>query len=172
MELYRLESVKKTCIFAFNKKEKIMTDYEYILGKCRKYHFTKWDEDELKKCQEVLPNLTREELVSIYRSRLLSGKDPLKQIAFKVLFADKVGKREERIKNMDIDDLTKEFKDKNSGNRALIRKELRDRYKAGRDKQMITMAFQQSTKGDQLWITSQIRQERYGYRYNKYSYNK
>ena len=162
----------QVCIFAFNSKEKIMTDYEYIMGKCREYHFTKWNEDELRRCQEVLPNLTREELVSIYRSRLLSGKDPLKQTAFKVLFADKVGKREERIKNMDIDDLTKEFKDKNSGNRALIRKELRDRYKAGRDKQMIIMAFQQSTKGDQHWITSQIRQERYGYRYNKYSYNK
>ena len=149
-----------------------MTDYEYIMGKCRKFHFTKWNEDELKKCQEVLPNLTREELVSIYRSRLLSEKDPLKQTAFKVLFADKVGKREERIKNMDTEALVREFKDKNNGNRALIRKELRDRYKTGRDKQMIIMAFQQSTKGDQHWITSQIRQERYGYRYNKYSYNK
>ena len=96
----------------------------------------------------------------------------MKQTAFKVLFADKVGKREERIKNMDTEALVREFKDKNSGNRALIRKELRDRYKTGRDKQMITMVFQRSTKGDQQWIASQIRQERYGYRYNKCSYNK
>ena len=137
-----------------------MTDYEYILGKCRKYHFTKWNEDDLKRCQELLPNLTREEMVNIYRSRFLSEKDPLKQTAFKVLFADKVGKREERIKNMDTEALVREFKDKNSGNRALIRKELRDRYKTGRDKQMIIMAFQQSTNTISIHIINNVKNYR------------
>ena len=82
-----------------------MTDYEYILAQCRKYHFTKWDENELRECQSVLPNLTREELVSVYRSRLLDERHPLKKTAFKVLFADEVGKREERIKNLETDAL-------------------------------------------------------------------
>ena len=27
-----------------------MTDYEYILAQCRKYHFTVWDEKELREC--------------------------------------------------------------------------------------------------------------------------
>ena len=75
----------------------------------------------------MLPNLTREQLINIYRNRLLDEKHPLKQTAFKVLFANKVGKREERIKNLDIDALIEEFKDKKSGNVALIRKELRER---------------------------------------------
>ena len=77
-----------------------MTDYEFIMAQCQKFHYTKWDENVLRECQEVLPNLTREQLVSLYRSRLLDEKHPLRQTVFKVLFADKVGKREERIKNL------------------------------------------------------------------------
>ena len=139
-----------------------MTDYEYILAQCRKYHFTQWDENVLRECQSILPNLTREELVSVYRSRLLHDRHPLKQTAFKVLFADKVGKREERIKALDIDALIEEFKDKKSGNVALIRKELRERYKAGKDRQKIAGIFNVSTKIDQQWVKSQVRKERYG----------
>ena len=141
-----------------------MTDYEYILAQCRKYHFTKWDENELRECQSILPNLTREELVSVYRSRLLDERHPLKQTAFKVLFADKVGKREERIKNLDTDALIEEFKDKKSGNVALIRKEMRERYKAnkGFDRSKIASAFNASSKGDQQWVKSQVRKEQYG----------
>ena len=110
----------------------------------------------------MLPNLTREQLINVYRNRLLDEKHPLKQTAFKVLFANKVGKREERIKNLDIDALIEEFKDKKSGNVALIRKELRERYKAGKDKQKIAAIFNVSTKSDQQWVKSQIRKERYG----------
>ena len=139
-----------------------MTDYEFILKQCRKFHFTKWDENDLRRCQEVLPNLTREQLINVCRNRLLDEKHPLKQTAFKVMFADKVGKREERIKNLDIDALIEEFKDKKSGNVALIRKELRERYKAGKDKQKIAAIFNVSTKSDQQWVKSQIRKERYG----------
>ena len=139
-----------------------MTDYEYIMAQCRKFHFTKWDENVLSDCQSLLPNLTREELLSVYRSRFLDEKHPLKQTVFKVLFADKVGKREERIKNMPTDQLIEEFKDKKSGNVALIRKELRERYKANRDRVMIEIAFNASTKSDQQWVKSQIRKERYG----------
>ena len=139
-----------------------MTDYEYIMTQCRKYHFTLWDENVLRKCQSIMPNLTRDELVSVYRSRLLGDKHPLKQTAFKVLFADKVGKREERIKALDIDALIEEFKDKKSGNVALIRKEMRERYKAGKDKQKIAGIFNVSTKSDQQWVKSQVRKERYG----------
>ena len=139
-----------------------MTDYEYIMAQCRKFHFTKWEENVLSDCQSLLPNLTREELLSVYRSRFLDEKHPLKQTVFKVLFADRVGKREERIKNMPTDQLIEEFKDKKSGNIALIRKELRERYKDNRDRVMIEIAFNASTKSDQQWVKSQIRKERYG----------
>lgn len=139
-----------------------MTDYEYIIQQVKKFHFTKWDENVLRECQSLLPNLTREELFSIYRSRLLDEKHPLKQTVVKVLFADKVGKREERIRNLPIDELIEEFKDKKSGNVALIRKELRERYKAGKDRQRIAGLFNVSTKSDQQWVKSQVRKEQYG----------
>ncbi len=139
-----------------------MTDYKYIMGQCKKFHFTTWDEDALRECQSIMPNLTRDELVRVYRSRLLGEKHPLKQTAFKVLFAEKVGKREERIKTEDTDALIQEFLDKKGGNVALARKELRERYKAGKDKQKIAGVFNVSTKSDQQWVKSQIRKERYG----------
>lgn len=149
-----------------------MTDYESIMAQSRKFHFTQWDENVLRECQSIMPNLTREELVKVYRSRLLDERHPLKKTAFNVLFADKVGKREERIKALDIDALIEEFKDKKSGNVALIRKELRERYKVGKDKQKIAGIFNVSTKSDQQWVKSQIRKERYGDPNKNYQWKK
>lgn len=149
-----------------------MTDYEYIMAQSRKFHFTQWDENVLRECQSIMPNLTREELVKVYRSRLLDERHPLKKTAFNVLFADKVGKREEHIKALDIDALIEEFKDKKSGNVALIRKELRERYKVGKDKQKIAGIFNVSTKSDQQWVKSQIRKERYGEPNKNYQWKK
>lgn len=138
----------------------IMTDYEYIIQQAKKAHFSGWDESELRSCQEVLPNLTREELVKLYRSKWVDEK--LRKSVFKVLFADKVGKREERIKTEDTEKLILEFQDKKGGNVSLARKELRERYKAGKDKMMIAQVFNQSTKSDQQWVKWQVRKERYG----------
>lgn len=147
-----------------------MTDYEYIYQQAKKAHYKGWDDEGLRLCQEVFPNLTREELVKLYRSKWVDDK--LKKTVFKVLFADKVGKREERIKALDIDALIEEFKDKNSGNVALIRKELRERYKAGKDKQKIAGIFNVSIKSDQQWVKSQIRKERYGDSNKNYQWNR
>ena len=139
-----------------------MTEYEFIMSQCRKYHFTTWDVDVLEKCKALLKNLTREDLVRVYRSTLLVDRDPLKKEAFNVLFADKVGKREQRIKEMPTDRLIAEFRDKTSGNVSLARKELRERYKTGRDRELIMPAFNMGTKSDQQWLKWQIRNERYG----------
>ncbi len=139
-----------------------MTEYEFIMSQCRKYHFTTWDVDVLEKCKALLKNLTREDLVRVYRSTLLVDRDPLKKEAFNVLFADKIGKREQRIKEMPTDRLIVEFRDKTSGNVSLARKELRERYKTGRDRELIMPAFNMSTKSDQQWLKWQIRKERYG----------
>lgn len=139
-----------------------MTEYEFIMSQCRKYHFTTWDVDVLEKCKALLKKLTREDLVRVYRSRLLDDRDPLKKGAFNVLFADKVGKREKRIKEMPTDRLIVEFRDKTSGNVSLARKELRERYKDGKDRELIMSAFNMATKHDQQWLKWQIRKERYG----------
>ena len=110
-----------------------MTDYEYILQQARKFHFTKWTDEELRKCVDMLPKLSRQELTSLYYSRWVKEDKVFSESVFNTLFKDKVGKREERIKNMPTDELIAEFQDKKSGNVSLIRKEMRDRYKAGKD---------------------------------------
>ena len=93
-----------------------------------------------------------------------------KEAVFNIMFADKIGLREERIRNLDTDALIEEFKDKKSGNVSLIRKEMHDRYKENKDgdRAKITTALNASTKGDQAWVKSQIRKERYGGDSNSY----
>ena len=139
-----------------------MTDYEYIIQQVKKFHYSGWNDVELRKCVDMLPSLSRRELVALYRSRWMSDGKIIKQTIFNILFKDQVGKREERIKTEDTGALIKEFQDKKGGNVALARKELRERYKAGKDKQQIATIFNSSTKSDQQWVKSQIRKERYG----------
>lgn len=139
-----------------------MTDFEYILQQAKLFHYKGWEDGELRKCVDMLPHLSRQELVALYRSKWISDGKIIKQTIFNILFKDLVGKREERIKTEDTDALIQEFLDKKGGNVALARKELRDRYKAGKDKQKIAGVFNASTKADQQWVKSQIRKERYG----------
>jgi lysine/ornithine N-monooxygenase len=142
-----------------------MTDYKYIIKQARKFHYSKWTDEELRKCVDMLIGLERQELVSLYMSKWVSGEKILKEEIFKILYADKLGKREERIKEMELNDLIVEFQDKKSGNISLIRNELKHRYKEGHDeeKMIIGNAFKESrSKGDQQWIELQLRRELYG----------
>ena len=142
-----------------------MTDYEYIIKQARMFHYTKWSDEELRKCVDMLIGLERQELVSLYMNKWVSGEKILKEEIFKILYADKLGKREERIKEMDLKELIEEFQDKKSGNISLVRNELKHRYKEGldEDKMIIGKAFKESrSKGDQQWIELQLRRELYG----------
>ena len=145
-----------------------MRDFEYILQNAKLFHYKGWKDGELRKCVDMLPNLSRQELLALYRSKWVNDRSALKQSIFNVLYKEHVGKREERIKNLDIDTLIEEFKDKKSGNVALIRKEMHERYKANKDRQKIAEAFNNSTKSDQQWVKSQIRKEQYGESEHKY----
>jgi len=142
-----------------------MTDYEYIIKQARKFHYSKWTDEELRKCIDMLVGLDRQELVSLYMSRWIAEEKILKEELFKILYADKLGKREERIKEMELKELIEEFQDKKSGNVSLIRNELKHRYKEGLDEEKIIIAnaFKESrSKGDQQWIELQLRRELYG----------
>lgn len=149
-----------------------MTDYEYILQQAKLFHYKGWEDGELRKCVDMLPSLSRQELVALYRSRWISDEKNIKQTIFNILFKDQVGKREERIRTEDTDALIEEFLDKKGGNVALARKELRERYKAGKDKQKIATIFNSSTKSDQQWVKSQIRKEQYGDSDKNYQWKK
>ena len=142
-----------------------MTDYEYIIKQARKFHYSRWTDEELRKCLDMLVGLDRRELVSLYMSKWIAEEKVLKEEIFKILYADKLGKREERIKEMDLKELIEEFQDKKSGNISLVRNELKHRYKEGldEDKMIIGKAFKESrSKGDQQWIELQLRRELYG----------
>jgi len=39
-----------------------MADYEYILQQARKFHYSKWSDEELRKCVDKLVGLSRQEL--------------------------------------------------------------------------------------------------------------
>jgi len=149
-----------------------MTDYEYILQQAKLFHYKGWEETELRKCVNILQDLSRQELVALYRSKWISDGKIIKQTIFNILFKDQVGKREERIRTEDTDALIQEFQDKKGGNVALARKELRERYKAGKDKQKIATVFNSSTKSDQQWVKSQVRKEKYGDSNKNYQWKK
>ena len=74
-------------------------------------------------------------------------------------YVDKLGKREERIRALDTTALIEEFKDKHSGNVALIRQELQERYKSGRDRDAIALAFSNSIVSDQQWVKNQEKKQ-------------
>ena len=139
-----------------------MTDYEYILKQAKKSYYAKWDDEELRKCVDMLEHLSRQELVSLYNSRWVFNGTVLRQQIFNVLFKDQIGKREERVKNLETVDLIAEFQDKKGGNVALCREELKARYEAGRDVEMITEAFNASNKKDQQWVINQEKKAKDG----------
>lgn len=142
----------------------IMTDYKYILQQAKRAHYSGWDDTELRKCVDMLVGLTHEQLFSLYISKWLKGEKTLRNEVFRNMFLDKIGKREERIKSLSTDELIEEFQDKKSGNVSLIKTEMKYRYKenVGDDRMKITIAFKNSSKGDQMWIEHQERKELYG----------
>lgn len=138
------------------------------MAQCRRFRSLKWDETELQRCKEMLKALSREDLLRVYLSRLMVAS-PLKEAVFKLLFADKIGKREERIKTMPVEELIAEFQDKKGGNVALARKEMHERYKRnkGDERKKIRQALSAATKADQQWLKSQDKREEYERTYGR-----
>ena len=132
-----------------------MTDYEYIIKQLKKCHFTGWDDKVMRECIDKLPNLSRQELTSLTLSKWAKDYATFKEAIFNILFADKIGLREQRIKELDTDSLIAEFQDKTNGNVSLIRSELRNRYKENRDREKIAEAFNASNEKDQAWVKKQ-----------------
>ena len=79
-----------------------MTDFEYILKQARKFHYSKWTDEELRKCVDLLPNLSRQELTALTMSKWTREAKLLRESIFNILFKEQIGKREERIKKVEM----------------------------------------------------------------------
>lgn len=140
----------------------LMTDYEYIITQLKKCHFSGWDDKVMRDCIDRLPNLSRQELTALYLGKWVKEYAVFKEAIFNIMFADKIGLREECIRNLDTEALIAEFKDKKGGNVSLCREELKARYEAGRDVDLIAEAFNASNKKDQQWIIKQEKKSKDG----------
>jgi len=141
-----------------------MEELNYIIKQAKRFHYTNWDDSEFKKCIGMLQDLNRSELVSLYTSRWISYNKTLKEEVFKLLFSDKIGKLNDKIKEMDTEKLIEELLNKKGGMVSLARQELRRRYIENdqEDKTKIALAFAQSSDRDNNWLESQMRKELYG----------
>ncbi len=141
-----------------------MEELNYIIKQAKRFHYTNWDDSELKKCIGMLQDLNRSELVLLYTSRWISYNKTLKEEVFKLLFSDKIGKLNDKIKEMDTEKLIEELLNKKGGMVSLARQELRRRYIENdqEDKTKIALAFAQSSVRDNNWLESQMRKELYG----------
>ena len=141
-----------------------MGELNYIIKQAKRFHYTNWDDSEFKKCIGMLQDLNRSELVSLYTSRWISYNKTLKEKVFKLLFSDKIGKLNDKIKEMDTEKLIEELLNKKGGMVSLARQELRRRYIENdqEDKTKIALAFAQSSVRDNNWLESQMRKELYG----------
>jgi len=129
-----------------------MTDYEYIIKQCRKAHYSNWNDEELRKCVDMLPNLSRQELISLYRSKWLDQEKVLKDAIFHLLFDARIEERDKKIKAMNVDELIENLHDENGYGKFIVF-EMKERYESLEfdDKVKIIDTLAATTKANQNW---------------------
>lgn len=129
-----------------------MTEYKYIFQQVKKFHFSKWNDEELRKCVDILPNLTRQELISLYRSKWLDQEKILKDAIFHLLFDARIEERDKKIKAMNVDELIENLHDENGYGKFIVL-EMKERYDSldFDDKMKIIDTLSETTKANQNW---------------------
>ena len=129
-----------------------MTDYEYILEQVKKFHFSGWNDEELRKCVDMLPNLSRQELVSLYRNKWLDQEKILKDAIFHLLFDARIEERDRKIKAMSVDELIENLHDENGYGKFIVL-EMKDRFDSldDTDKMKIISTLSATTKANKSW---------------------
>ena len=97
-----------------------MTNFEYIFQQVKKYHFAGWDDEELRKCVDMLPSLSRQDLISLYRSKWLSEEKTLKETIFQLLFKERIEERDKEIKAMNVDQLIENLHQENGYGKFIV----------------------------------------------------
>ena len=129
-----------------------MTDYEYIFQQVKKFHFSGWDDEELRKCVDMLPTLSREQQLALYRSKWIGHEKALKEAIFNQLFKERIGERDRRIKAMSVDELIENLHDENGYGKFIVL-EMKERYDSldPDDKIKILDTLAKTTKANQNW---------------------
>lgn len=129
-----------------------MTDYEYIFQQVKKFHFSGWNDEELRKCVDMLPNLSRQELISLYRSKWVTQEKTLKDVIFNLLFKERIGERDRKIKAMSVDELLENLHDENGYGKYIVL-EMKERFDSldDNDKLKIIDTLSATTKANLKW---------------------
>lgn len=129
-----------------------MTDYEYIYQQVKKAHYKGWDDEELRKCVDMLPTLSRKEQLELYRSKWIEHEKALKEAIFNQLFKERIGERDRKIKAMSVDELIENLHDENGYGKFIVL-EMKERYDTldDEDKMKIIDTLSASSKANQRW---------------------
>ena len=129
-----------------------MTDYEYIIQQVKRFHFTGWDDEELRKCVDLLPGLTREQQIALFRSKWVEHEKTLKEAIFNLLFKERIEERDRKIKAMSVDELIENLHDENGYGKFIVM-EIKERYDSleDEDKMKIIDTLSATTKANQKW---------------------
>ena len=136
-----------------------MTDYEYIFQQVKKSHYSGWNDEELRKCVDMLPGLTREQQVSLFRSKWIEHEKTLKEAIFNLLFKDRIEERDRKIKAMNVDELIENLHDENGYGKFIVL-EMKERYDSleDEDKVKILDTLKETTKANQKWAEGKRKQ--------------
>ena len=129
-----------------------MTDFEYIFQQVKKFHFSEWETEKLRKCVDMLPNLSRQELISLYRSKWLDQEKILKDAIFHLLFDARIKERNKKIKAMNVDELIENLHDENGYGKFIVL-EMKERFDSldDGDKMKIINTLSATTKANKNW---------------------
>ena len=136
-----------------------MTDYEYIIQQVKRFHFTGWDDEELRKCVDMLPGLTREQQIALFRSKWVEHEKTLKEAIFNLLFKERIEERDRKIKAMTIDELIENLHDENGYGKFIVL-EMKERYDSleDEDKVKILDTLSETTKANKKWAEGKRKQ--------------
>ena len=136
-----------------------MSDYEYIIQQVKKFHYSGWNDEELRKCVDMLPGLTREQQVSLFRSKWIEHEKTLKEAILNLLFKDRIEERDKKIKAMNVDELIENFHDENGYGKFIVL-EMKERYDSleDEDKVKILDTLSETTKANQKWAEGKRKQ--------------
>ena len=129
-----------------------MTDFEYIFQQVKKFHFSGWNDEELRKCVDMLPTLSREEQLALYRSKWIEHEKAHKEAIFNQLFKERIEERDRRIKAMSVDELIENLHNENGYGKFIVL-EMKDRFDSLEDKDKVKIidTLSVTTKANQRW---------------------